>query len=84
VNSVSSYGCPVSLVSLLGVIVADIEASPEALDSTRRIQNSLLAGIEWVTLRADINLEDRLRAAYLESITARTRDSCLYVIGVNT
>src|SRR5260221_7252020 len=63
--------------------VADVEALPETLNPAGRIKHALLARVERVTLRANINFEDRLRAADGERAAACARDRGLDVLGMN-
>ena len=49
-----------------------IETSAEALHTSSSIKNSLLSGKEWVTIRTDINLQQRLDAECLKAISTGT------------
>jgi hypothetical protein len=55
---------------LLPILLAEVEASAEALDAARGIKDALLASEERMALRADIHAEVLLRAADGEGIAA--------------
>jgi hypothetical protein len=61
-----------------------VEAFAEALHTTSGVENTLLPGEEWVTLRADIDLEYRADAKRLETVPTGTADCGLSVIWVNS
>ena len=57
-----------------------IETSAEALHTSSSIKNSLLSGKEWVTIRTDINLQQRLDAECLKAISTSTTYCGLNII----
>jgi hypothetical protein len=74
----------IPLRAVLRLILVNVEAPAEALDTARRIQNALLTRIEWVALRANVNLQDRLRASYSKRVATRAADGGFYIIWVNS
>ena len=61
-----------------------VEAPAEALNATSRVQYALLAGEEWVTLGAYINLKYRLDAQRLECIATGTTHCGLDIIWMDS
>ncbi len=72
------------LRAVLRLVLVNVEALAEALDAARRIQNALLARIERMALRANVHLEDWLRASYGKRVATCAANSGLYVIGMNS
>ena len=68
----------------LRLALINVKALAEALDAARRIQNALLTRIERVALRANVNLEDRLRASYGKRVATCAGNSGLYVVGMDS
>src|SRR6185437_6418047 len=68
----------------LRLILVEVETPAEALDATSGVENALLARVEWMALRADIHLEDGLRAADGEGIATSARYRGLNILGVNS
>src|SRR5438876_22436 len=58
-------------------------ATLEALDATTRVDQLLLAGVEGVTLRAELDAQRRDRRPRRELVPARAVDLALDVVGVD-
>src|SRR5260221_412065 len=55
----------------------------EALDASARVDQLLLAGVERVAVRANLDVELGLRRAGHERIATAAMDSCENVLGMN-
>jgi hypothetical protein len=59
-------------------------AALEALDAPTGVYQLLATGVEGVALRADLDMELRLRRACRELVSAGTANVRLYVLGVDS
>src|ERR1043166_2148088 len=71
---------PLAAAGLAGAL----QAALEALDAAARIDELLLARVERVALRADLDVELRLRRAGLERVSAGARHRGDHVLGMDT
>lgn len=83
-HALPRYGTQRPISAVLRLILFNVKAPAEALDTACRIQNALLTCIERMALRANVNLEDRLRASNGKRVTTRAGDGGLYVIWVDS
>src|SRR5579884_1967838 len=60
-----------------------LQATLEALDATTRVHELLLAGVERMALRADLDVQLGLRRAGLERVSARARHGGEDVLGMD-
>src|SRR5436189_6092921 len=58
-------------------------AATEPLNPATGVDQLLLAGVERMALRADLDVELGLRGAGQELVTARAADMCDHVLGVD-
>ena len=65
------------------LVFLQVEAFAEAFHTTSRVQNALLTSEEWMTLRADVNLQNGLNAQRLKAIATGATDRGFDVIWVN-
>ena len=56
------------------LVLAQVKASAEPLDATGGVQDTLLPRKEWMALRTNIDLQDRLGAEGLKAIAAGATD----------
>jgi len=74
------------MVSLLSGLLffLQIESLAEALYSSSSVKDSLLSSKEWVTIRTDINLQQRLDTECLKAISTSTTYRGINIIWMYT